>query len=195
MQRPGKRHLIGNAHRVRRIGGRFAVAVQREFRAGRAFHLGQGVGRRLEDDCAGQQCLQRFGLDLQALRPDRGLHAGGDPKLAAGSDQRAVRLVDKDVDRHRAVLIGQRVIHDLADLHPMKIDRRGIADRRHPFRRQGEDLAVDEPLRRRRIVKAAEIAGAKMVSFDKCGHVPAIEKTEEFLAAVTAFLGGGAAAH
>ncbi|OLB38892.1 MAG: hypothetical protein AUH11_05640 [Acidobacteria bacterium 13_2_20CM_57_17] len=42
---------------------------------------------------------------------------------------------------------------------------------------------------------AAEIAGAKMVSFDKCGHVPAIEKTEEFLAAVTAFLGGGAAAH
>jgi pimeloyl-ACP methyl ester carboxylesterase len=41
---------------------------------------------------------------------------------------------------------------------------------------------------------AAGIAGAKLVSFDKCGHVPAIEKTEEFLAAVTAFLGGGAAA-
>jgi pimeloyl-ACP methyl ester carboxylesterase len=40
---------------------------------------------------------------------------------------------------------------------------------------------------------AAGIAGAKFVSFDKCGHVPAIEKTEEFLAAVTAFLGGGAA--
>jgi pimeloyl-ACP methyl ester carboxylesterase len=39
---------------------------------------------------------------------------------------------------------------------------------------------------------AAGIAGAKLVSFDKCGHVPAIEKTEEFLAAVTAFLGGGA---
>jgi pimeloyl-ACP methyl ester carboxylesterase len=38
---------------------------------------------------------------------------------------------------------------------------------------------------------AAGIAGAKLVSFDKCGHVPPIEKTEEFLAAVTAFLGGG----
>jgi len=40
---------------------------------------------------------------------------------------------------------------------------------------------------------AAGIAGAKLVSFDKCGHVPPIEKTEEFLAAVTAFLGGAAA--
>ena len=40
---------------------------------------------------------------------------------------------------------------------------------------------------------AAGIAGAKLVSFDKCGHVPATEKTEEFLTAVTAFLGGGAA--
>ena len=39
---------------------------------------------------------------------------------------------------------------------------------------------------------AAGIAGAKFVSFDKCGHVPAIEKTEEFLAAVMAFLGDGA---
>ena len=42
---------------------------------------------------------------------------------------------------------------------------------------------------------AAGIARAKLVSFDKCGHVPPIEKTEEFVAAVTAFLGGGAAAH
>jgi pimeloyl-ACP methyl ester carboxylesterase len=41
---------------------------------------------------------------------------------------------------------------------------------------------------------AAGIAGAKLVSFDKCGHVPPIEKTEEFLAAVTGFLGGGVAA-
>jgi triacylglycerol lipase len=41
---------------------------------------------------------------------------------------------------------------------------------------------------------AAGIAGAKMVSFEKCGHVPPIEKTEEFLAAVMPFLGGGAAA-
>lgn len=40
---------------------------------------------------------------------------------------------------------------------------------------------------------AAGIAGAKLVSFDKCGHVPGTEKTEEFLTAVTAFLGGGAA--
>lgn len=36
------------------------------------------------------------------------------------------------------------------------------------------------------------IAGAKLVSFDKCGHVPPIEKTEEFVAAVTAFLGSEA---
>src|SRR5438477_3148080 len=43
---------------------------------------------------------------------------------------------------------------------------------------------------------AAGIAGAKMVSFDNCGHVPPIEKTEEFLAVLTGFLGGGAlAAH
>jgi len=41
---------------------------------------------------------------------------------------------------------------------------------------------------------AAGIAGAKLVTFDKCGHVPPIEKTEEFLAAATEFLGGGAAA-
>jgi pimeloyl-ACP methyl ester carboxylesterase len=41
---------------------------------------------------------------------------------------------------------------------------------------------------------AAGIPGAKLVSFDKCGHVPPIEKTEEFVAAVTGFLGGGAAA-
>lgn len=40
---------------------------------------------------------------------------------------------------------------------------------------------------------AAGIAGARLVSFDKCGHVPGTEKTEEFLTAVTAFLGGGAA--
>jgi pimeloyl-ACP methyl ester carboxylesterase len=41
---------------------------------------------------------------------------------------------------------------------------------------------------------ASGIAGAKLVSFEKCGHVPPIEKTEEFVAAVTAFLGGGTAA-
>ncbi len=41
---------------------------------------------------------------------------------------------------------------------------------------------------------AAGIAGAKLVSFEKCGHAPPVEKTEEFLAAVTAFLGSGAAA-
>jgi len=41
---------------------------------------------------------------------------------------------------------------------------------------------------------AAGIAGAKMVSFEKCGHVPPVEKTEEFLAAVIAFLGSGATA-
>jgi pimeloyl-ACP methyl ester carboxylesterase len=41
---------------------------------------------------------------------------------------------------------------------------------------------------------AAGIAGAKLVTFDKCGHVPPIEKTEEFVAAVTGFISGGAAA-
>jgi pimeloyl-ACP methyl ester carboxylesterase len=41
---------------------------------------------------------------------------------------------------------------------------------------------------------AAGIAGAKLVSFEKCGHVPPIEKTEEFVTAVVAFLGSGATA-
>ena len=41
---------------------------------------------------------------------------------------------------------------------------------------------------------ATGIAGAKLVSFEKCGHIPPIEKTEEFLAAVEAFLGSGATA-
>jgi len=41
---------------------------------------------------------------------------------------------------------------------------------------------------------AAGIAGSKLVSFEKCGHVPAIEKTQEFVMAVAAFLGSGATA-
>ena len=41
---------------------------------------------------------------------------------------------------------------------------------------------------------ATGIPGAKLVSFDKCGHVPSTEKTEEFLAAVNGFLGSGASA-
>jgi triacylglycerol lipase len=36
---------------------------------------------------------------------------------------------------------------------------------------------------------AAGIAGARLVSFDKCGHVPAIEQTEAFLSTVSGFLG------
>jgi len=36
---------------------------------------------------------------------------------------------------------------------------------------------------------AAGIAGAKLVTFDKCGHVPAQEQTAEFLAALEKFLG------
>ena len=40
----------------------------------------------------------------------------------------------------------------------------------------------------------AGIAGAKLISFEKCGHVPPIEKTEEFVAAVVAFLGSSASA-
>jgi pimeloyl-ACP methyl ester carboxylesterase len=35
---------------------------------------------------------------------------------------------------------------------------------------------------------AAQIPGAKLVTFDKCGHVPPIEKTAEFVSAVTEFL-------
>jgi pimeloyl-ACP methyl ester carboxylesterase len=42
---------------------------------------------------------------------------------------------------------------------------------------------------------AAGIAGARLVSFDKCGHIPAAEQSEAFLSTVTAFLGGAAAAH
>jgi pimeloyl-ACP methyl ester carboxylesterase len=41
---------------------------------------------------------------------------------------------------------------------------------------------------------AAGIAGAKLVSFEKCGHVPPVEKTEEFVTAVVAFLGSSASA-
>ena len=36
---------------------------------------------------------------------------------------------------------------------------------------------------------AGQIPGAKLVTFDKCGHVPPVEKTAEFVSAVTAFLG------
>lgn len=43
---------------------------------------------------------------------------------------------------------------------------------------------------------AAGIPGAKMISFDKCGHVPPTEHTEEFVSALTAFLSGASpAAH
>lgn len=42
---------------------------------------------------------------------------------------------------------------------------------------------------------AAGIPGARLVSFDKCGHMPPIEKTEEFVSVVTAFLGGEAPVH
>ncbi len=37
---------------------------------------------------------------------------------------------------------------------------------------------------------ASGIAGARLVTFDKCGHVPPQEHTAEFLKAVTEFLGG-----
>src|SRR5579864_78648 len=40
---------------------------------------------------------------------------------------------------------------------------------------------------------AAGIPGARLVSFDHCGHVPPLEKTSEFVAELTAFL--DAAAH
>jgi len=42
---------------------------------------------------------------------------------------------------------------------------------------------------------AAGIPGARLVSFDKCGHVPPIEKAEEFVSVVTAFLSGTVPAH
>ena len=35
---------------------------------------------------------------------------------------------------------------------------------------------------------ATQISGAKLVTFDKCGHVPPLEKTAEFVSAVTEFL-------
>jgi pimeloyl-ACP methyl ester carboxylesterase len=41
---------------------------------------------------------------------------------------------------------------------------------------------------------AAGIAGAKLVTFEKCGHAPPAEKTEEFVGTVMAFLGSGMAA-
>jgi pimeloyl-ACP methyl ester carboxylesterase len=41
---------------------------------------------------------------------------------------------------------------------------------------------------------AAGIAGAELVSFDQCGHVPPVEKTAEFVPVVEAFLDGAAGA-
>jgi pimeloyl-ACP methyl ester carboxylesterase len=40
---------------------------------------------------------------------------------------------------------------------------------------------------------AAGIVGARLVSFDQCGHVPPVEKTAEFVPVVEAFLDGAAA--
>jgi pimeloyl-ACP methyl ester carboxylesterase len=37
---------------------------------------------------------------------------------------------------------------------------------------------------------ASGVLGARLVTFDHCGHVPGQEKTAEFLAALTSFLGG-----
>jgi pimeloyl-ACP methyl ester carboxylesterase len=42
---------------------------------------------------------------------------------------------------------------------------------------------------------AAGIPGARLVSFDKCGHVPPREKTAEFVSATTTFLDGAVSAH
>lgn len=39
---------------------------------------------------------------------------------------------------------------------------------------------------------AAGIPGARLVSFDQCGHVPPVEKTAEFVTAVTTFLDASA---
>ena len=39
---------------------------------------------------------------------------------------------------------------------------------------------------------AAQIRGACLVSFDKCGHIPALEKPEELACIVTGFLDGAA---
>jgi pimeloyl-ACP methyl ester carboxylesterase len=41
---------------------------------------------------------------------------------------------------------------------------------------------------------AAGIAGAKLITFDSCGHVPPVEKAQQFVPAVTEFLSGAAAA-
>lgn len=42
---------------------------------------------------------------------------------------------------------------------------------------------------------AAGIPGARLVAFDKCGHIPKAEKTAEFVSAVLAFLDTGTAAN
>jgi pimeloyl-ACP methyl ester carboxylesterase len=42
---------------------------------------------------------------------------------------------------------------------------------------------------------AAGIPGARLVSFDKCGHVSPREKTAEFVSATTTFLDGAVSAH
>ena len=164
MQRAGKGYLVEDAHRIGRIAGGFAVSVEHEARVGRALRGGHRGRRRLEGDRAGQQRLQCLGLDPQPLRADRGLDAGGDPELAARPDQRAVRIVNEDIDRDGAVLVRQRVVGHLADLDAVKINRRRVADERQLVGHQCVAPAVGQPLGRRRVVEAAEIARA-LLSF------------------------------
>ena len=87
-----------------------------------------------------------------------------------------------------AVMAQMRMIHAAAALGLLGLARNPEAPTLVVWGKQDKLIPVTMGER-----YAAGIRGAKLVSLDKCGHVPPIEKTEEFLAAVTAFLGGGAA--
>ena len=78
-----------------------------------------------------------------------------------------------------AALGAQRMDSKLADIHVPTLVVWGKQDALLPLE-AGERYA-------------AGISGARMVSFDKCGHVPPREKTVEFISVVTAFLDGSAA--
>ena len=61
-------------------------------------------------------------------------------------DQRGVRGIDKDMQRHPAVAIGKLMADDLADLHAVEVNRRAVADFGQAVGDQGVGLAADQPL-------------------------------------------------
>jgi hypothetical protein len=122
--------------------------------------------RRRHADAAGDQGLDRFGIDLDAgkeprLDPD----AGGVPEAASGIDQAVVGRSDVDVDENLAGVGGQLRAGDPADLDLAVVDRRTLVERTQPvgFEYQvetGEGPADDRrAVQRRKVVDRFPGAG------------------------------------